>query len=126
MTNRANMIRVSGLATQYWQTLGRAARACHILRCYAMFSRASKMKFGMKFKLIGRSVVNFRELVAALALCVGTIAGAAAHSAAEDSASRPHSAERADIARFRARVAAVLSQANAEKLNWGIAIADRS
>ena len=91
-----------------------------------MFSRASKMKFGMKFKLIGRSVVNFRELVAALALCVGTIAGAAAHSAAEDSASRPHSAERADIARFRARVAAVLSQANAEKLNWGIAIADRS
>ena len=34
-------------------------------------------------------------------------------------------AERADLARFRARLAAVLSQTNASRLNWGMEVADR-
>ena len=32
---------------------------------------------------------------------------------------------RPDVARFRARVEAILGQGNAEKLNWGIEVADR-
>lgn len=33
--------------------------------------------------------------------------------------------QRADVARFRARITAVLAQANANKLDWGIEVADR-
>jgi D-alanyl-D-alanine carboxypeptidase/D-alanyl-D-alanine-endopeptidase (penicillin-binding protein 4) len=69
---------------------------------------------------------NFRAMLAALALCALALGAIAARSAAQGAASRSAAAERADVARFRARVAAVLGQANAEKLNWGIEVADRS
>jgi D-alanyl-D-alanine carboxypeptidase/D-alanyl-D-alanine-endopeptidase (penicillin-binding protein 4) len=37
----------------------------------------------------------------------------------------PSRSQRADVARFRARVEAVLGQTNASKLNWGMEVADR-
>jgi D-alanyl-D-alanine carboxypeptidase/D-alanyl-D-alanine-endopeptidase (penicillin-binding protein 4) len=38
---------------------------------------------------------------------------------------QPSGIQRADVARFRARVEAVLGQTNASKLNWGMEVADR-
>jgi serine-type D-Ala-D-Ala carboxypeptidase/endopeptidase (penicillin-binding protein 4) len=69
----------------------------------------------VKFKLTARRARGkFRVAVAAIALSAGTL-DLAAQSAQE----------RPDVARFRARVAAILDQADASRLNWGIEVADR-
>src|SRR5580658_1434538 len=72
----------------------------------------------LKFKFTARR--HFRVWIAALALAAGAIALAA------QTGSREAAKERADVARFRARVAAILDQADASRLNWGIEVADRS
>jgi len=59
----------------------------------------------------------------AAALCGGLLLFAAFTRA--QTSRRPVSAPRADVAKFRARVAAVLAQPDASKLDWGIEVADR-
>ncbi len=73
-----------------------------------------------------RTPGNSRSMVVALALCVAAVGVLAARSVAQGAASRKADAERADVARFRSRVSAVLGQTNTGKLNWGIEVADRS
>jgi serine-type D-Ala-D-Ala carboxypeptidase/endopeptidase (penicillin-binding protein 4) len=75
----------------------------------------------VKFKFTGRRAqANLRTLAAVLALWANAVVLTAAQA-------RPHAAvrERFDVARFRARVSAILGQANASRLNWGIEIGDR-
>jgi serine-type D-Ala-D-Ala carboxypeptidase/endopeptidase (penicillin-binding protein 4) len=76
---------------------------------------------GVKSKLAFRAGRGrFRVVVAAVAVA------AVAITLAAQSGSREAAKERVDVARFRARVAAVLDQANASRMNWGIEVADRS
>jgi serine-type D-Ala-D-Ala carboxypeptidase/endopeptidase (penicillin-binding protein 4) len=123
MNYSVSMIRVSGRATQYWQTLGPTARVYHILRCYAGDSRHMKIEFKSVAERVPR---NARALAFAVALCAAGIGAIAIHSAAQGTAPHAAAGARADIDRFRARVAAVLGQPNAGKLNWGIEIVDRT
>jgi serine-type D-Ala-D-Ala carboxypeptidase/endopeptidase (penicillin-binding protein 4) len=75
----------------------------------------------VKLKLTGcHAPGSLRVVVAVLAL------GASAIALAAQTGSREAAKERPDVARFRARVAAILDQANASRLNWGIDVADRS
>ena len=75
----------------------------------------------VKLKLTGcRAPGSLRVVVAVLAL------GASAIALAAQTGSREAAKERPDVARFRARVAAILDQANASRLKWGIDVADRS
>ena len=59
---------------------------------------------------------------AAAFLCAAILAAATSHAQAPK---RPAESQRADVAKFRARVAAVLAQSNASNLVWGIEVADR-
>jgi serine-type D-Ala-D-Ala carboxypeptidase/endopeptidase (penicillin-binding protein 4) len=79
-----------------------------------------------KFKWTGRRGRQILGVVvAALALSAGAIGLVGVRSAAQ-TVSREAVHDRPGIARFRARLAAVLGQTNASRLNWGIEVADRS
>jgi D-alanyl-D-alanine carboxypeptidase/D-alanyl-D-alanine-endopeptidase (penicillin-binding protein 4) len=82
-----------------------------------------KIKLRLIVKRFGGKV---RALAVALPLCTAAIGAIAVHSAAQGAVSKQAVAVRTDVARFRARVAAVLGQSNAGKLNWGIEVADRT
>ena len=72
----------------------------------------------MNARLILGRIRNLAALCAAIAL-IG-----APHARAQ-TPKRPNAARRADVARFRGRVATVLGQTNASRLNWGMEVADR-
>ncbi|MGA8013463.1 MAG: D-alanyl-D-alanine carboxypeptidase/D-alanyl-D-alanine-endopeptidase, partial [Candidatus Acidiferrales bacterium] len=82
------------------------------------------------FAILQRGDGRSRGLRAALALCA-TAALFASHAEAQTvSGTKPshgavHAKARSDVTRFRARVAALLAQSNADKLDWGIQVADR-
>jgi D-alanyl-D-alanine carboxypeptidase/D-alanyl-D-alanine-endopeptidase (penicillin-binding protein 4) len=79
----------------------------------------------MNAKFILGRISALAPLCGMAALLIGPHAGAQSPKRAT-SARRPVPAiQSADVARFRARVAAVLGQSNASKLNWGMEVADR-
>ena len=65
------------------------------------------------------------RLRAAGRLCLAAIAICSQARAQTPKRKSSPGAERADVARFRVRVAAVLNQTNASRLNWGLEVADR-
>jgi serine-type D-Ala-D-Ala carboxypeptidase/endopeptidase (penicillin-binding protein 4) len=67
----------------------------------------------------------FAVLCSAAALVVAPLADAQSAKPSTPARQQPSAIQRADVARFRARVEAVLGQTNAGKLNWGLEVADR-
>ena len=92
MSYSVSMIRVSGRATQYWQTLGPVARVYHILRCYAEVSRHMKIQFA---RTNGRVRDNCRAIAATLAVILLATGVIAARSSGQSAASGKPAAERA-------------------------------
>jgi serine-type D-Ala-D-Ala carboxypeptidase/endopeptidase (penicillin-binding protein 4) len=64
-------------------------------------------------------------LCGAAAVVIASPAGAQSSKHATVAPQPAPTTQGADVARFRARVAAVLGQSNASKLNWGMEVADR-
>jgi len=79
------------------------------------------------FASLHRIRIRRRMLRAAAALWIGAAPFAVAQSASRKNETHAvgHEKPRPDVARFRARVNAVLGQGNADKLDWGIEVADR-
>ncbi len=87
------------------------------MKAFASHRRTSGLRRGLRF----RAAVALWTVAAVIA----PPSRARSAARAKETRGAAHAKPRADVARFRARVEAVLAQSDAQKLDWGILVADR-
>jgi D-alanyl-D-alanine carboxypeptidase/D-alanyl-D-alanine-endopeptidase (penicillin-binding protein 4) len=93
------------------------------------FSRTLMIPTAIRFRTQRLSFLGIGALLLSAAPAMVKPAGAQEYIAKADAKRPPgagtHAKQRADVARFRARVEGVLSEAHAERAYWGLLVADR-